>query len=134
MGEIAEMMLDGTMCAGCGEFLGGGDLGIPEYCGGCSGASGGGYKPQMYFAADTPPNSRVRKKVVNHISNIDTAITFLNRHSPKDDVPIDVDVLEKQLRRLDGLVQRLRKKTADELTDNNDDLTRATAQLGKSAI
>jgi hypothetical protein len=33
MGEIAEMMLDGTLCEGCGEFIdhGGGD-GIPRYC------------------------------------------------------------------------------------------------------
>lgn len=37
MGEIAEMMLDGTMCAGCGEWLNGGEDGdgYPEYCGSC---------------------------------------------------------------------------------------------------
>jgi hypothetical protein len=34
MGEIAEMMLDGTLCAGCGEYLGR-DLGFPQYCDGC---------------------------------------------------------------------------------------------------
>ena len=36
-GEIAEMMLDGTMCQGCGEFMhGGGDgPGFPGYCAGC---------------------------------------------------------------------------------------------------
>ncbi len=34
MGEIADMMMDGTICAGCGEYLdhGEGD-GIPRYCG-----------------------------------------------------------------------------------------------------
>lgn len=33
MGEYAEMMLDGTCCAGCGEFLLNDDpLGIPDYC------------------------------------------------------------------------------------------------------
>src|SRR5262245_56945803 len=32
MGEIAEMMLDGTLCEGCGEFIGGDGDGIPRYC------------------------------------------------------------------------------------------------------
>ncbi len=38
MGEIAEMMLDGTMCAGCGEFLNDGEDGdgFPEYCSSCA--------------------------------------------------------------------------------------------------
>jgi hypothetical protein len=31
MGEYAEMMLDGTCCEGCGEYIGGGD-GFPRYC------------------------------------------------------------------------------------------------------
>ena len=31
MGEVAEMMLDGTMCCNCGEFLGG-DEGYPVAC------------------------------------------------------------------------------------------------------
>ena len=31
MGEIADGMLDGTLCAGCGEYLGY-DWGIPLYC------------------------------------------------------------------------------------------------------
>ncbi|MCA0421901.1 MAG: hypothetical protein LCH61_01030 [Proteobacteria bacterium] len=31
MGEYAEMMLDGTCCEGCGEYLGDGD-GFPRYC------------------------------------------------------------------------------------------------------
>ncbi len=36
MGDIADMMLDGTLCAGCGELIDeeGGD-GVPRYCGGC---------------------------------------------------------------------------------------------------
>lgn len=37
MGEIADMMLDGTMCAMCGEFLNIDDpdhepAGFPQYC------------------------------------------------------------------------------------------------------
>ena len=31
MGEVAEMMLDGTLCEGCGEFIGDGP-GHPRYC------------------------------------------------------------------------------------------------------
>ena len=34
MGEIAEMMLDGEMCEGCGEYLGDGD-GFPRRCEAC---------------------------------------------------------------------------------------------------
>jgi len=32
MGEIADMMLEGTLCAGCGVYIGEGDMGIPQYC------------------------------------------------------------------------------------------------------
>lgn len=37
MGEIADMMLDGTMCQGCGEWLNDGEdgPGYPGYCAGC---------------------------------------------------------------------------------------------------
>jgi hypothetical protein len=35
MGEIADMMLDGTLCEGCGEFLGA-DGGFPQRCAACS--------------------------------------------------------------------------------------------------
>lgn len=38
MGEIADMILDGTMCAGCGEWLNDGadGDGFPGYCSGCA--------------------------------------------------------------------------------------------------
>lgn len=33
MGEIAEMLLDGTLCEGCGSYIDDdGDEGIPQYC------------------------------------------------------------------------------------------------------
>lgn len=33
VGEIAEMMLDGTLCEGCGSFIDdSGGMGIPRYC------------------------------------------------------------------------------------------------------
>lgn len=35
MGEIADMMLDGTLCSGCGVYMGD-DLGYPGYCSGCA--------------------------------------------------------------------------------------------------
>ena len=34
MGEIAEMMLDGTMCQQCGEYIGE-PVGYPIYCENC---------------------------------------------------------------------------------------------------
>lgn len=36
MGEIAEMMLDGTLCSCCGDYLGE-DTGYPVLCAACSG-------------------------------------------------------------------------------------------------
>jgi len=36
MGEIADMMLDGTLCEGCGEYLGT-DNGFPTRCNACLG-------------------------------------------------------------------------------------------------
>lgn len=39
MGEYAEMMLDGTCCSGCGEFLGS-SQGYPIECRSCSQSSG----------------------------------------------------------------------------------------------
>ena len=35
MGEIADMMLDGTLCSVCGVYIGEGDWGIPRTCGCC---------------------------------------------------------------------------------------------------
>ncbi|EPF4336884.1 hypothetical protein ACSSH6_000891 [Enterococcus faecalis] len=35
MGEIAEMMLEGVLCAGCGVFLDVDGNGYPEYCEDC---------------------------------------------------------------------------------------------------
>ena len=35
MGEVADMMLDGTLCAGCGQYLEQEPMGYPVYCGEC---------------------------------------------------------------------------------------------------
>lgn len=37
MGDIADMMLDGTCCQGCGELLSDDAPGHPRTCPGCSG-------------------------------------------------------------------------------------------------
>jgi hypothetical protein len=39
MGEIADMMLEGEMCEGCGVFLGGDVPGYPRRCVSCGGES-----------------------------------------------------------------------------------------------
>lgn len=36
MGDVADMMLEGMLCEGCGEFLGEG-MGFPQYCASCAG-------------------------------------------------------------------------------------------------
>lgn len=35
MGDIADMMLDGTLCEGCGVYLEGESFGVPRYCSDC---------------------------------------------------------------------------------------------------
>jgi uncharacterized CHY-type Zn-finger protein len=35
MGDIAEMMLDGTLCGSCGTLLSGEAYGVPRYCKDC---------------------------------------------------------------------------------------------------
>lgn len=41
MGEVAEMMLDGTLCETCGEYLGA-PTGYPRKCRNCGGDKGAG--------------------------------------------------------------------------------------------
>jgi Zn finger protein HypA/HybF involved in hydrogenase expression len=35
MGDVADMMIDGTLCEGCGVYLEGESHGVPRYCTGC---------------------------------------------------------------------------------------------------
>ena len=35
MGDIADMMLDGTLCEGCGGYIDGNSNGIPRLCSSC---------------------------------------------------------------------------------------------------
>ena len=36
MGDVADMMLDGTLCEGCGVFMDGEECGFPRLCAGCA--------------------------------------------------------------------------------------------------
>ena len=59
MGEIADMMLDGTLCEGCGVYIDGEAQGFPRYCSKeCAAASG--FTPAHY---KSDPNE-VKKKMV----------------------------------------------------------------------
>lgn len=58
MGEIAEMMLDGTLCACCGDFLGD-DAGYPIYCAACA--------PD--FEQASPPRSKVKARKAQRINS-----------------------------------------------------------------
>lgn len=60
MGEIAEMMLDGTMCEGCGEFMniGGEPPGYPQRCAACGeepdDSQPVNYKPKTVLCREHP--------------------------------------------------------------------------------
>ena len=56
MGEIAEMMLEGTLCQTCGEFMDDNDAnGYPRSCGGCVAV---GHAPVV----EIPPHSPAELK------------------------------------------------------------------------
>lgn len=66
MGEIAEMMLDGTMCAGCGEWLEKEPMGFPDYCFSCrprkskGSLSGGGRSKPSFVPLPEKQMGRLR--------------------------------------------------------------------------
>lgn len=65
MGEYAEMMLDGTCCEGCGEYLGGGSPGFPRYCGSCRPKSPGRVNaPKPVVAGSLSPKLLARLEAV----------------------------------------------------------------------
>lgn len=55
MGEIAEMMLDGTLCSGCGEYLEKKPEGFPDYCSSCRPLS-----PRGFFKTELQKKRRCR--------------------------------------------------------------------------
>lgn len=64
MGDIAEMMLDGTLCEGCGVYLPGEGEGIPRYCEDCIGhaRAAGLVEPKEKTAAQKARAKRKRQK------------------------------------------------------------------------
>lgn len=65
MGEIADMMLDGTMCAGCGEYLEKEPMGFPDYCSSCrprraKGYTSGGASKNAFVALGEKQVKRLR--------------------------------------------------------------------------
>ena len=61
MGEIADMMLDGTLCEGCGEYMGE-DTGYPTYCSAqCAGDRGAG-PAQVAGGAPSAGESKSQKR------------------------------------------------------------------------
>lgn len=59
MGEIAEMMLDGTLCEGCGVYMGA-DTGFPVRCAQCQ---NDGQVPRKGMKAECPVCKRKVKAV-----------------------------------------------------------------------
>ena len=69
MGEIAEMMLDGTLCQCCGDFLGT-DNGFPTYCADCQPEEEKIVKKKV-GAGEKKFRQRVRKILIdNGFSNV----------------------------------------------------------------
>ncbi len=56
MGEYAEMMLDGTCCQCCGEFLNDGEdgEGFPMFCAGCQPSEAEEQKPRKKKKSNHP--------------------------------------------------------------------------------
>lgn len=72
MGEIADMMLDGTMCQGCGVFLHDGEdgPGYPGYCSGCAPKSEGRKKKNRALKCTAIPNQPIAAKLVKTLKRL----------------------------------------------------------------
>lgn len=66
MGEIAEAMLDGTLCQFCGEYIGS-DNGFPTSCG-CDGSDvdGNSYHHELHSRKERRERYRVEKEPIEH--------------------------------------------------------------------
>lgn len=69
MGEIADMMLDGTLCEGCGCYLEGGGDGFPRYCSArCAGdrlATDDRYEPRVPKYRKPPPSKKAKGPIAS---------------------------------------------------------------------
>jgi hypothetical protein len=67
MGEIADMMLDGTLCEGCGEYMGS-SRGFPRLCPSCRRASATIGTP--YFPAPRNPAKVACEVCGRHVKRV----------------------------------------------------------------
>jgi len=75
MGEIADMMLDGTLCEGCGVFLNKNPPGYPCYCDECEGPGQEPYpKKEDRFPIIKNPKDFIGEKV--HVDGWNIACVF----------------------------------------------------------
>ena len=64
MGDVSEMMLDGTLCEGCGVYMDGEADGYPVRCASCQGDSPGpGFVEKKFTWAKCPVCRRTVKAV-----------------------------------------------------------------------
>ncbi len=61
MGEIADMMLDGTLCEGCGVYMDGAEPGHPRVCSSCQSER---YRPAVKDRKVPCPTCNKRVKAV----------------------------------------------------------------------
>lgn len=66
MGEIADIMLDGTMCSQCGEFLDGGrdGPGFPGLCASCADGDRSAPRRETPFARVLPDGKSKPKRIL----------------------------------------------------------------------
>lgn len=72
MGEIADMILDGTLCQECGAFIGEA-VDYPRSCNSCGGTHSGGYLRTKVIARTNCPicNKRVKKAgLADHMRDV----------------------------------------------------------------
>ena len=116
MGEYAEMMLDGTCCQSCGEYLFDDDqMGIPSYCGSCApddfvGKVDGEFRDAINPSSDMKKRApaRVRRSKGN-MDSIEGNVTALNKVVNVDPSAVDLKRLQKQIRRMQAMENRILK-------------------------
>lgn len=77
MGEIAEMMLDGTLCESCGVFLEASGPGYPRRCRSCSGAHD---RTEARFSQPSNPAKVACKVCGRHVKAVGLADHMRDRH------------------------------------------------------
>ena len=113
MGEYAEMMLDGTCCQMCGEYLHNPEpWGIPSYCGSCAPADFVGGVDGKFVDNSSNMKKRAPARVSRSKGNMDSIegnITALNKVVNVDPSAVNFARLEKQIRRLEAMRDRILK-------------------------